>query len=63
MWKLLARLLRRDRHKKQPPPEPRRRRHRDPHEPLHYDDGSPAQRWLYGLDEPQRHDAPDQNDE
>jgi hypothetical protein len=28
--------------------KPERRHRRMPQEPLHYDHGSPAQRWLYG---------------
>jgi hypothetical protein len=32
------------------PTEPKHGKRRDPHEPLHYDQGSPAERWLYGDD-------------
>ena len=63
MWKLLARLIHRDRTPKPPTPQPRHQRRRDPHEPLHYDHGSPAQRWLYGIDEPgQQQDERDKNE-
>lgn len=32
------------------PPEARHRKGRDPHDPLHYRSGSPAERWLRGDD-------------
>jgi hypothetical protein len=64
MWKLLARLIRRDRAPKPPTPQPRHQRRRDPHEPLHYDHGSPPQRWLFGIDEPRKqHEHRDSDDD
>ncbi len=63
MWKLLARLIHRDGTPKPPIPQPRHQRRRTPHEPLHYDHGSPAQRWLYGIDEPgQQHEDSDSDE-
>jgi hypothetical protein len=41
----------RSRRPEPPKAEPRHARRRDPHEPLHYDHGSPMERWLYGEDD------------
>lgn len=63
MWKLLARLRRRRLDQRPTPPEPRRRTRRDPYAPLKHEEASPTQRWLFGIDEPDRRGDPDTDDQ